>query len=150
LRIALHELRQLIDRGLTAEQFESTRQYLMKSVFLMTATQDAQIGYAIDSHWYGIPEFTTFMRDRLRVLTLDDVKAAIRKHLSAKDLRVVMIAKDAQGLRERLLADEVSPVKYDAPPAADVLEEDKVIGAEKLGLAPQAVTIVPVEDVFAK
>ena len=30
----------------------------MKNVFLMTATQDQQLGYALDSEWYGIGEFT--------------------------------------------------------------------------------------------
>ena len=30
----------------------------MKNVFLLTATQDQQLGYALDSEWYGIGEFT--------------------------------------------------------------------------------------------
>ena len=38
----------------------------MKNVFVMTATQDQQLGYALDSKWYGIPEFTAYMRERLR------------------------------------------------------------------------------------
>ena len=38
--------------------FEATRDYLMKNVFVMTATQDQQLGYALDSEWYGIAEFT--------------------------------------------------------------------------------------------
>src|SRR6185369_2011186 len=69
LRIAVHELRKLIDDGLTAEQFEATRNYLMKNVFLMTATQDEQLGYALDSQWYGQGEFTATMREKLSKLT---------------------------------------------------------------------------------
>ncbi len=38
----------------------------MKNVFLMTATQDQQLGYALDSEWYGIPEFTGYMRESSR------------------------------------------------------------------------------------
>ena len=38
----------------------------MKNVYVMTATQDQQLGYALDSWWYGIGEFTTYMRDAAR------------------------------------------------------------------------------------
>ena len=55
-----------IANGLSEEDFETTRDYLMKNVYVMTATQDQQLGYALDSEWYGIPEFTAYMRDKLR------------------------------------------------------------------------------------
>jgi zinc protease len=149
LRIALHELEKLIANGLTAAQFEATRNYLMKNVYLMTATQDQHLGYALDSRWYGIPEFTSFMRDRLQKLKLADVNGAIRRHLSAKDLTVVMIAKDAEDLRDRLVKDAVSTVAYDSP-KPELAAEDKEIGARKLGIRPEAVKIIDVEQVFAK
>jgi zinc protease len=148
LRIAVHELRKLIDEGLTAEQFETTRNYLMKNVYLMTATEDRQLGYALDSQWYGIGEFTATMRDKLSRLTVADVNRAIKKHLSGRDLSVVIIAKDAKDLRERLTSDAPSAIKYDAPKPPELLEEDKVIGVLKL--QPTSVTITPVDQVFAK
>ncbi len=116
----------------------------------MTATQDQQLGYALDSTWYGIGEFTSTMRDRLQKLTREDVNAAIRKHLSAGDLSVVIIAKDAKGLKEKLVADAFSPIRYEAEKPKELLDEDQVIGARKLGLAPEAVRITPVEEVFAR
>jgi zinc protease len=150
LRIAVHELDKLIREGLTKEAFESTRDYLMKNVFVMTATQNQQIGYALDAKWYGQGEFTGMLRDRLKALTLDDVNAAIRKHLSASDLSVVIVTKDAKDLKARLVADEFSPIKYDADKPKELLDEDKVIGARKLSLKPENVKITPVDDVFAK
>jgi zinc protease len=149
LRIALHELRQLIANGLTQADFEATRDYLRKNVFVMTATQDQQLGYALDSEWYRIPEFTAYMREKLAKLTLADVNAAVRKHLSGTDLTVVVITKDAKGLAEKLLSDAPSSVAYDAPKPDAVLAEDKQIGALKLALRPDAVTITPVAEVFA-
>jgi zinc protease len=148
LRIAVYELRKLIDNGLSAEDFEATRSYLMKNVYVMTARQDQQLGYALDSQWYGIGDFASTLRERLSKLTLDDVNRAIKKHLSGKDLSVVIIAKDAKALRERLASDAPSEVKYDAPKPPELLEEDKVIGVLKL--QPTAVTITPVDDVFAQ
>ncbi len=150
LRIAIYELDKLIREGMPKEDFERTRDYLMKNVYVMTATQNQQLGYALDSRWYAIGEFTAYMRDRLSKLTLDDVNRAIQKHLSAKDLSVVIVTKDAKGLKDKLVSDAFSPIQYDAQKPEDLLAEDKVIGALKLGIKPDAVKITPVEDVFAR
>ena len=83
LRIAVHELDELIQNGLTAREFEATRDYLMKNVYVMTARQDQQLGYALDSQWYGIGEFTDTMRNQLQTLTVEQVNAAVKRHLSA-------------------------------------------------------------------
>jgi zinc protease len=150
LRIALFELGNLIEKGIPQEDFETTRGYLMKNVFLLTATQNHQLGYELDSKWYGIPEYTKYMREKLGKLTRDDVNAAIKKHLSAKNLSIVMITKDAEGLKKSLLSDEFSPITYDADKPAELLAEDKVIGALKLEIKPENVKITPVDEVFAK
>jgi zinc protease len=150
LRIAVRELQKLVADGLSQEDFERTRDYLMKNVFVMTATQNQQVGYALDSKWYGIGEFTSTMRERLGRLTLADVNAAIRKHLSARDLTVVIVTKDAEGLKKALVSDEFSPIKYDAEKPQALLDEDKVIGAMKLEIPAERVKITPVEEVFAK
>jgi zinc protease len=150
LRVATHELDKLIKGGLSEEDFQATREYLMKNVYVMTATQDQQLGYALDSKWYGTPEFTSYMRSALQKLTRDDVNRALKKHLSANDLSVVIITKDARQLRDQLVADAVSTIKYDAEKPAELLEEDKVIGARKLNINPDRVRITSVEEVFAK
>ena len=150
IRIALYELGHLIENGLTAEQFEATREYLMKNVFLLTSTSNQQLGYALDSKWYGIGEFTQTMREKLQKLSLSDVNQAIRKHLSSKDLAFVIITKDANGLKQQLLSDAFSPIKYDGEKPQALLEEDKIIGALPLHLDPQRVRVTSVEDIFAK
>ena len=150
LRIALFEIGRLIDTGLTKEAFEKTRAYLMKNVFLMTSTQDQQLGYALDSQWHGIPEFTKYMRSNLEKLTVDDVNKAIQKHLSAKNLHVVFITKDATGLKEKLIADAFSPIKYDAKATKELLDEDLHIGNIKLGIKADSITITPADKVFAE
>lgn len=148
LRIATHELKKLVTNGLTQEAFESTRDYLMKNVYVMTATQNQQIGYALDSDWYGIGEFTSHMRERLKKLTLAEVNAAVRKHLSPENLAVVIVTKDAEGLRDALVNDAFSPIQYDAVKSEATLAEDKLIGARKLNIAPEDVTITQVDKVF--
>jgi zinc protease len=116
----------------------------------MTARQDQQLGYALDSKWYGIGEFTQHMRSALEKLTDEQVNAAIRKHLNAKNVAIVYITKDAQALKQALVTDAFSPITYDAEKPKELLAEDKVIGALKLNIAPDKVRITPIAEVFAK
>jgi zinc protease len=150
LRIAIYELQNLIDKGLTAEDFEATRGYLMKNVYVMTARQDQQLGYALDSKWYGIGEFTEYMRNALQKLTLEQVNAAVKKHLSTTNLAIVYITKDAGSLKQALVSDAFSPIAYDAAKPKEIVEEDKIIGALKLNIAADKVKITPIAEVFAK
>jgi zinc protease len=150
LRIALHELDQLIEKGLSADDFEGTRNYLMKNVYLQTATQSQQLGHALDAKWYGTGEFTAFMREGLAKLTREEVNRVVRKHLSARDLAVVIVTRDAAGLRDALVKDAFSPIRYEGDKPKALLDEDQVIGARKLLVRPEAVRITPVDDVFKR
>jgi len=147
LRIALYETQQMIDNGLTQEQFENTRDYLMKNVYLLTANQNQRLGYALDSWWFGIGDYADTMRAAYAKLTRDDVNRAIKKHLSAKNLHAVIVTKDAEALRDQLLADGPSSIAYDAP-KPELEAEDKNIGSYKLGIKPANIRIVNVDDVF--
>ena len=150
LRIAIYELGKLVDNGLTPAQFEETRDYLMKNVFVMTARQGQQLGYALDSKWFGIGEYTQFMRERLSALTVDQVNAAIKKHLTSKDLSIVIVTKDAAGLKRALASDAPSSIHYDGEKPAALLEEDRVIGALKLNIPAERIAVTPISDVFAR
>ena len=150
LRIAVHELDSLVTNGLTGKAFEETRDYLMKNVYVMTARQDQQLGYALDSQWYGIGEFTSYMREKLQKLSVDDVNAAIRRHLNARNFSAVIITKDAAGLKQALAADRFSAIKYDGEKPKALLDEDKVIGALKLNIDPGRIRVTPLQDVFSK
>lgn len=150
LKAALYELDHLITDGLSTEDFEATREYLEKNVFIMTKTQDQQLGYSLDSRWYGIPEFPTYAREGLASLTVEKVNAAIRRHLSAQNLNVVIITKDAEKLRDELLAEHRARIHYDVAKPEELLAEDEVIGSRKLHVWPEAIKITPVHEVFAR
>jgi zinc protease len=65
-------------------------------------------------------------------------------------MSVVIITKDAAGLKQALVSDAFSPVKYDSAKPDDLLAEDKIIGSLKLGIAAEKVKGTPVAEVFAK
>jgi zinc protease len=150
LRIAIHELAQLVRNGLTKEELEATRDYLMKNVYVMTARQDQQLGYALDSRWYGIGEFTEYMRAALRSLTVDHVNAAIKRHLTTENMSIVIVTKDAAALKQAIASDAFSPIRYDGDKPQALLDEDQVIGKLALKVSATDVTITPIADVFAR
>lgn len=150
LKIALHELGLLVRNGISEADFQATRDFLMKNVYLLTSTQDQALGTALDSRWYGIGDYVAYLRERLGKLTRADVNRAIRRHLSAEKVTVVAVTKDAEGLKAKLLSPDPSTIAYDAPKPPKVLEEDEVIGAKRLGLAPERIRIIPAADVFAR
>jgi zinc protease len=150
LRIALFELKQLIDRGLSQEDFEAARNYLMKNVYLLTSTQDSQLGYALDSRWYNIGEYSSYMRTQLQKLTREEVNRALKQYLSASNLSIVLITQDAAGLKKQLLEDQVSSIKYEAPRPKEIMDEDVIIGRMKLEIKPEKFRITPVDEVFSK
>lgn len=61
----------------------------------------------------------------------------------------MFIPQDPEGSK-RLLADEFSPIKYDAEKPQDMLDEDKLIGARKPNVATAGVRITPVDQVWAR
>lgn len=63
---------------------------------------------------------------------------------------MAIVTRDAEQLKERLVGDAFSPVQYDAPKPEELLEEDRLIGAKKLNIAPDRVRIIPVAEVFAR
>ena len=90
------------------------------------------------------------MRDRLSALTVDQVNAAIRRHLSNQNLSIVIVAKDAAGLKKALVSDADSTIEYDGEKPQTLLAEDKAIGGMKLGIPAANIRITPIGDVFAK
>jgi zinc protease len=148
LRAALYEYDKLVREGMKQEDFESIRSFLVKYANVLTATQGARLGYALDSRYYGTPEYTSFMRASLSKLTLADVNRAIKQHLNPGNMRVVIITKDAGGLRDALVKGTPSPITYNSPKPADILAEDKVIEKYKVNVRPDQVVIVPVDKVF--
>lgn len=148
LRLALFELERLVDKGLTEADFEATRDFLSLNVNLLMKTKSAELGYAIDSKAYGIPEYTAYLQSALKKLKHEDVQNAIRKHLRKDRLQIVAVTDNAEDLKKQLLSDAPSPMKYNAPKPGDIVEEDKIVSVKKLGWKPDQISIVPVEDVF--
>jgi len=148
LRAALFEYDKLVRNGLSRAAFETTREFLSKYVYVLLQTQDDRLGYVLDSRYYGIGPFDQYLREHLAKLTLDQVNQAIRRHLRSDRMQVVIVTKDAPALREALVSNTPSPIKYNSPKPQAILDEDAVIAKYPIPVKPEQVTIVPVDQVF--
>ena len=148
LRTALYEYDNLVRDGMPQEAFESTRQFLSKYVNVLTATQDNQLGYELDSRYYGIKDFPTYMREQLAKLTLADVNRAIRQYLKSDAMRIAIVTKDAAALRDAIVSNKPSPITYNAPKPKEITNEDRVIEQYKIVVKPAEVMIVRADKVF--
>jgi zinc protease len=148
LRAALYEYDKLVRDGLSPEAFEQTREFLTKYSNILTATQNARLGYALDSRYYKIGDFNDFMRDQLARLTLADVNRAIKEHLQTNRMRIVIVTKDAEALRDALINNKPSPITYNSPKSQTIMDEDKIIQTYPINVSADNVRIVPVEQVF--
>src|SRR5437773_2385580 len=141
LRAALYEYDKLVRDGMSKDSFEITREFLSKYVNVLAATQDAQLGYALDSRYYRIADFPTYMREQLAKLTLEDVNRAIRQYLKSDAMRIAIVTKDAARLRDAILSNKLSPITYNSPKPKEITDEDKVIESYKIVVKPADVVI---------
>ena len=149
-RAALRELQTLIDEGMSQEDFDQTRKFLKGYILHYAPTTTMKLGYALDDKFFGIEDHWGTYASMLGELTRDDVNAALKKHLTYKNLKAVFISPDAKGLKDVLIGNEPSPITYESEKPDEVLEEDKDISTYPLSIKAENVTIVGVEEVFEK
>lgn len=149
LRAALWERDRLLRDGMSADDFEATRSYLLNYSKLWVQTLPRRLGYAMDGAFYGRDDIVAELARRLPKLTVEEVNAAVRRHLASTGLAVSIVTRDAEGLKQTLLSGKDTPITYDTEGTPeDVLAEDKLIAS--FPLDDVNVTIVPVLEMFEK
>ena len=147
-RAALFELDKLVEHGMSADEFEASRAFLRKFVAILTASSSRRLGYALDSQWFGTPEFVQYVRNGLQTLTREQVNTAIRKHVRPDAAQFVFVAKDAQGLADALAADTPSPITYNTDKPKSLTDEDAIISKAPLKFAKERIVVIDAERVF--
>jgi zinc protease len=150
LRAALREVTDLIEHGMTEEEFALTREFLSKYALHYAPTTSERLGYAVDDRFYGIDGEGHLARFRqmMRELTLEDVNAAVKRHLQVDRLAIAMVTGEADAMKARLISGEPTPIEYASPKPATVTEEDPQIAAFPLRIQGESIEIVPVDEMF--
>jgi zinc protease len=152
LRMALRELDLLIKNGMSKEDFEATRTFLLSYTKLYAQTPSARLGYLLDSKFYGRKDYLSELDTLLNKLTLDDVNKAIKKYWQTDNLFVTIVTdtSEAEPLAESLRKNIASPMSYSdlvkSGLSEELLAEDKAVEAFPLNI--KSVTIVPSAETF--
>lgn len=148
LRMAMYQLHKLRTEGIPEDAFLRTRDFLGKYVNVLTRTKRAELGYAIDSIWYGTPAYNQHLQKALATLTRAEVNRVIRRYLRTERLVVVAVSKDAEELKRLLASGDPSPMTYNSPKPEEIAELDKIVEKWPLDLSGDRIRIVPAAQVF--
>lgn len=152
LRQALWELDKLVRDGIpTDEGFARVQSFVQGYWRQKEAPPLRGLGYRVDQALTGMPFDRDGLRERVRQLTRADVNAAIRRHLRADRLALVVVTEDGAGMARDLVARKAAPLKYLAPNIDKAqLAEDAVIDAFDVGLAADRILVVKPDALFAR
>ncbi|NIN13227.1 MAG: insulinase family protein [Gemmatimonadales bacterium] len=151
-RAAWRELKALVDGGMTDETLEATQEFLHNFTLNYAPTVSRRLAYAVDDAFYGIggDGFLSSLRPGLAGLTLDQVSAAIKRHLQYENMWVVFITDDAQGMKQKLLTGVPTAITYAGEKSAEHMAEDELIASFPIPVDEEDITIMGINDVFER
>jgi zinc protease len=150
-RAAWRELQQLVDNGMTDETLATTQQFLQNYVLNWGATGSRRLGYAVDDAFYGLDEgYLDAIRPGIAALTLDQVNAAIQRHLQYDNMFVVFVTADAEAMKRTLLSGESTPITYAGEQSAEIQAEDEEIASFPIPVTEDKITIIDIDEVFQR
>ncbi len=154
IRMAMRELDLLVAKGLSKEDFQLTKTFLRSYIKLYITNPSKQLGFLMDSRFYGRKDYIAELDQQLEKTTIDEVNAAIRKHFQAKNMFVSIVTdkSESENLAESLRTNAVSPMSYSnslkAVLTTEIIAEDERVA--KYNLPVSKVTIVNSKDLFLK
>ena len=148
LKLALHALKAFVEKGLTQEELDRTRGFLLGYTRVLEESSNRRLGYALDDLFYKTPPHLKAAREAFETMTLEQVNEAIRRNISLADLKIVIVTRGAAELKNAILSKDVPPVVYDTPKPDAVLDEDKVVLGFDPGIPPEKINVIPVDSLF--
>jgi zinc protease len=152
LKLALREIDNLVKKGMTKEDFEATRTFLRSYNKLYVQTPEKQLGFLMDSRFYGRNNYIKEMDALLAKLTLDDVNNAIKKYWQIQNMFMTIVTDDSEALtiKKALENGDVTPMSYsnlvkEGLPKEVLNEDDEVA---KFPLNIKSVKIIDNKDTF--
>jgi zinc protease len=152
LRMALREWDLMIENGMSKEDFEETRTFLQSYIKLYAQSPGEQLGWLLDSKFYGRKDYLKDLDALLAQATLEDVNNAIKKYWHKDNMFVTIVTdvSEAQPLAESLRENLPSPMSYSnlvkSGLPEEILKEDEQVANYKLNVT--SVKIVKSEDTF--
>lgn len=149
LRQAIRELQKLIDTGMTQQDFETVRNFLLNYTVNLAQSNSDQLGYALDDRFYELQQpYLEKIKTKLSTMKLEDVNKSIKKYLNTKNMIIAVVTTDAESFKKALVKNIPSPITYESPKPEFVVEEDKAISKYPIKIPAGNILIVPVDKMF--
>lgn len=152
IKMVLREIEMLVENGMTQEDFELTRQFLRSYIKLYIQTVDKELGFMMDSRFYGKADYISELDDQLSGLTVEDVNRAVKKYLQSDRMFISIVTDDSEAgpLADLLKNNKTTPMSYSnlvrEGLSEDILNEDKAVANYNLNV--RSVKIVNSADTF--
>ncbi|TAK64339.1 MAG: insulinase family protein, partial [Bacteroidetes bacterium] len=152
IRNALYEFKNLVEKGISKEDFEKTRKFVVYYSKLWAGTLSRRLGYQMDSEFYGTDYFIERIDRELKSLTVEDVNTAIKKYLNNNAMKIAVVVDEGKGteLLTLMQTNAISPIKYQSPVSQSILEQDKVIESFPLKVNKEQSKVVKSSDLFER
>ena len=141
LKMALKMTEDLVNEGLTPEEFEKIRAYLLMKTRIWAQDPGTRLAYAVEAEAMDLPDMLVDLPPLIEALTLEDVNAALKRHIDVDNLRIVCVTGDADALTAALTEDSETPLVYseDRQPDPEQASIDQEVAATSVGLAEYSV-----------
>ncbi len=151
-RAALRELTAIVDNGMAEEALATTQQFLRNYSINWGSTISRRLAYAVDDAFYGIggDGFLESIRPGLSALELDSVNESIGRHLQYDNMYIVLITRDAEAMKDKLLSGVATPITYAGEMSAELMAEDELIASFPIPVTEENITIIGINEVFER
>jgi len=152
LRMAIREFDLLIKNGMSKQDFLATKTFLGSYTKLYAQSPAQQLGWLMDSRFYGRTDYLAELDVLLKKTTLEQVNKAIKKHWQTDNMFVTIVTdeSEAKPLADSLINNSPSPMSYSnlvkSGLPAEVLAEDDEVANFHLNI--KKVTVVNSADTF--
>lgn len=149
MRMAVRELRHLVESGLSDQDFQRIREFANGYYSLYQQTESRRLGYALDDAFYGVDKaYTDRLHEGWASLDAAKVNAVIRRYIDPAKLQIAIVAPGASAFADRIAAGVASPITYPAQPEASVLAEDEEIEIYNIDIPRSDMRILQLSDAF--
>ncbi|NCG21860.1 MAG: hypothetical protein GWP91_22815 [Rhodobacterales bacterium] len=149
LRMAMAEVEGLVSNGLSPEEFEITREYLQGWTPLLAQDPGRRLSYALEAQAAGVPDLISDLPTALNALDVAAVNAAIKRHITPENLKIVVVTGDPEGFKKAILEESATPIVYrDVVPDEAQAQRDTEVASWPLLLEAADVWTTPAEGIF--
>lgn len=152
LRMALREMDNLVNKGLSKEDFANTVEFLRSYTKLYVESPAKKLGYLMDSYFYNRKDWINELDALLAKLTPEMVNNAMKKYWQTKNMDIIIITdeSEAEPLSNSLKNNAPSPMSYSKDLKStlpeSILQEDKVV--ENYPMPVKSVKIISKDEPF--